>query len=337
MTSLPDGTACRYGRKSCLEGKCTGSICQIYDLESCFCSGEHACHICCKNESECEVLVNDDSAHTRRGVGESCQNRTGFCDREGVCVQTDSKSTLDRLFTLFTKETSESYSDWVKTHWYYLVVGSGLLGLLSAIFVLTYKDGTTVQTSAFMYGRFSRIQREAEMQKHYLVRRRRELEQKYERKLQRMTSVSRKRSLPEAVARLMLLFPTVNPRILIQTIKSSANEAVCVKWLLIKNYPFRQFFKPDDSMAGKLDAVIGKDVANTQSLQPEPTSANIHDKPSTNDERSDTKPASNKTDDILNKEDTDTNLSASSQMSAVPSAALVAPTAPDPAFKAPRK
>lgn len=246
VVNVEDLTPCAKDRRSCYQGKCMGSICQTYGMDHCLCTGDLACYICCKtNWSICTPLSNQQHKHSFRRPGESCNNRKGFCDYNGKCVQMDEESTLDRLMHMFTRENVESFIETVKEHWYYIVLSVVAFGIFVTVFIVTYREGNNVQTSAYMYGRFVQIQREAELQKAYLIKRRKSVAEVYRKKINRLEKFALKRSLPKAVARLMVFFPTVQPKVIIHTLKSSANESICIKWLLIKNYPFRKFYKPD--------------------------------------------------------------------------------------------
>lgn len=252
LIHVADATPCSSGRKSCIEGKCIGSICTSYSMDPCTCSGIHACHICCSaNGTACAPLLTEQPSYINRPTGESCNSRQGFCNSNGECVLTDTSSTLDRLNSMFTDVDVESVKQWIIDHWFYVKLAIVSFFVMTAVFIYTYRNFHHVQTSAYMYGKYSRIQREADMQKSYLKKRRAEVKQKFMKKIREVSMSGNKRCFVEAVARLLVFFPTANKDTVIQTLRSSGSEEVCVKWLLIRNYPFRKFYQPEMKKSDK--------------------------------------------------------------------------------------
>ena len=268
IENLPDTTPCRNNRKSCTDGKCVGSICSTYNLTQCFCLEKHACHICCEsNTSLCSILKRDDNSYIYRNHGDLCNKEKGFCNRHGECLQLDPDSTIDRLVSLFTGKTIVTFQDWLEVNWYYLIIGAAFLSVVIAIFIATYKEGTTVQTTAFMYGRFMRIQREAELQKEYLIAKRNEAKNEFKEKLQCQKMASQAQSLPESIARLMVFFPTADLKVIMQVIKISPSEMESVSWLLVLGFPFRQFEQPVEENLEKVEDTT--DEETEERVQPE--------------------------------------------------------------------
>ncbi|XP_045187139.2 disintegrin and metalloproteinase domain-containing protein 10-like [Mercenaria mercenaria] len=242
--TIPDTTPCAGGSKSCKSGVCVGSACATIGLKPCTCTDKNACFICCLNNlSECFPYENDKNENLALSSGTSCNAKQGFCNGEGKCISVDETSTMDRLKKVFTNDDADSVKIWFKDQWYYIVLAAAAFACLIFIFVRTCRGDRYIQTSAYMYGRLAGIQREAEIQKAYLQRRRKESKERYMRKIDKTENFSVEIDFPTAVARMMVFFPTTPLDVILKTLKSSANEESAVRWLLLKNYPFRRFCK----------------------------------------------------------------------------------------------
>ena len=256
-TDLDNGATCANDRKSCFDGKCIGSVCAAVNMTECSSQGPYSCYVCClQNNSQCLPAHSGYGAFIPRFIGESCNNMNGYCDGHGECVALDPEGTYKRLNEFFDKEDAEIIKEWLCSNWYYVVLGVAVSAGLVTLFVTTCRGDGSLQTNAYMYGKFSRIQREAEMQKAYLERRRAEVKMRYERRMETTKSVTPRTGMPRAVARLIVFFPTVETEVLLHTLRISGSEAVAVKTLLMKNHPFRRVYEPVyDSVAKTLDCV----------------------------------------------------------------------------------
>ncbi|KAH3858876.1 hypothetical protein DPMN_101519 [Dreissena polymorpha] len=242
---VSNGTLCDNGRKACLDGKCMGSVCTATGYASCVCSGDLSCFECCLDaDMHCKPAQKDSGEYIYRSKGISCNDRNGFCDKNGECVSLDPESTIKRLYDMFSRDEAEKVKEWFSSHWYYILIGMATLAGLCLLFVKTCRRNRDVQTNAYLLGRFAGIQREAELQKAYLERRRASIQAEYQRKIENIGVNTLSMGVPKALARLMVFFPTVEPRVLLKTLEMSANEETAVKSLLIRKYPFRRLCKP---------------------------------------------------------------------------------------------
>lgn len=241
--AMDDTTPCSKGTKSCLGGVCVGSVCATIGLNSCTCVGTLSCFECCMNSTTCEPYLNNFRQKLALTVGTSCLDRLGFCDGGGHCISLDNASTLDRLSHVFTSEQAENFKDWLKDHWYYVVLAVVTITFLVIVFLKTCRGDKNVQTEAYMVGRYSRIQAEAEIQKHYLQRRREKVQAQFMNKIQQIRDNRVIMDLPTAIARMMVFFPTTPMDIIVNTLKQSASEESAVRLLILRKYPFRRVEK----------------------------------------------------------------------------------------------
>ena len=250
----PNGTECDAGRKTCEAGSCTGSLCFIHGLKPCLCSDHNDCFVCCRsnNGSVCSPTVNNAGQSVHRHLGQSCHNRQGYCDGHGQCILQDPGNTLDKIHEVFTKESIDDFKDWMREYWYYVVVAIGALAFLIAVFVFTCRGEKNVHTSAYMHGQFGRIQREAELQKHYLERRKSETKEYYDEKIRSIDNAGQM-CIAKALTRMMTFFPTAPKDVLMETLKTSATEEASVRWMLLRNYPFRRICSPQEMKASLSD------------------------------------------------------------------------------------
>ncbi|XP_052767852.1 disintegrin and metalloproteinase domain-containing protein 10-like [Mya arenaria] len=242
---VANNTPCANDRNTCRDGRCVGSICATGDMDECKCSGEHVCYICCLHDDlVCRPALTGKGKVIYKSLGQDCNDRKGFCDGKGDCITLDPEGVINRLNEMFSEDDAVKVRKWFQSHWYYVLLAIVCLAGLVGLFVKTCRGEDRVQTHAFMYGKFGRIQREAELQKTYLEMRKVDIKRDLERTLQRIADETSKMGLPQAVARLMVFFPTVSPEVILQALRLSGSEKVAVKWLLIRNKPFRRLYKP---------------------------------------------------------------------------------------------
>lgn len=244
QTAVPDTTPCSGGKKSCKDGLCSGSVCATIGENPCTCSGENTCHQCCSNiHLACLPFIDDDHERLPLSIGTSCNGKQGFCDGGGKCISVDEAGAMDRLNQAFSDAETDSVKTWLKGQWYYVVLAVLVIIFGVFLFVRICRSDKHIQTSAYMYGRFTGIQREAELQKAYLVRRRNEIESRYKNKIEKLLNPNAEMEFPTAVARMMVFFPTAPMNVVAKTLRSSASEEAAVRWLLLRNYPFRSVCK----------------------------------------------------------------------------------------------
>ena len=245
---LPDKEPCAGGTRSCIDGVCIGSVCATINQIQCSCSDDNVCYTCCLNSlSECLPYTNENNEKLPLTAGTSCNTRQGFCNGRGDCISVDETSTMDRLKEVFTDEEADSVAEWLKNQWYYVVLAVVAILFLVLLFVKTCRKDRTIHTSAYMYGRLIGIQREAEIQKAYLQRRRREIKDRYMKKIDKTENFALEIDFPTAIARMMVFFPTTPVDVIVKTLKTSSSEESAVRWLLLRNDPFRRFCKSLDN------------------------------------------------------------------------------------------
>ena len=240
-----DEKLCNNNRKTCRAGKCIGSICSLFNSTDCECPlGPYECHICCfDNNNQC-TPVNFNEEYIIKPVGVACHKAQGFCDKSAKCVLQDPESVINRMNQMFSQTNINEVTYWMSKHWYYIVAAIAGLSFISAIFIATCRQRMDVHTSAFMYGQFMRIKREAEIQKQYIENRQKVVKSKFEAELKKIEKGSKRMSLPKAVARLKVFFPTVPNEELEKLSKLSSREEMAVTLLLTKGYPFRRISDP---------------------------------------------------------------------------------------------
>ena len=240
----PDDKLCNNNRKTCLSGKCIGSVCSLFDSEECDCDpGPYECHVCCLTDGQClPSMIND--TYIAQSVGSPCRQMQGFCDKHTSCILQDPDSVVKRLKDVFTPKSVNEIVEWLQLHWYYVVAGTGGLLLVAGIFVATCRQRLDVHTRAFMYGQFMRIKREAELQKKYIEERKKLVDSKYESEIEKVEKGSKKMALTKAVARMKVFFPTAPNQELEKVLKMSSKEEMAVLLTLMKGFPFRRVSRP---------------------------------------------------------------------------------------------
>lgn len=125
-------TECSKGRKVCINGTCTGSICQKTSETDCMCSQKaDFCKICCMTGSDkttCKTKQKN-SVTLKQAPGTPCDNYLGYCDIFQKCRKVDAEGPLSRLKnSIFNKKTLTNIVTWMKDHWWACVlIGLGLI------------------------------------------------------------------------------------------------------------------------------------------------------------------------------------------------------------------
>ena len=243
ITNEPDGKLCNNNRKTCLAGKCFGSICRFLNAPECDCDpGSFECYVCCTKENNtCLPAIIDDS-YLSKVIGSPCHDWQGFCDEHMTCNLEYPYMYMDYIHfgMVFTPKTVNGVSAWLSFNWYYIV--AGLIGLLfvATVFYVTCQQRLDVQTTAFMYGQFMRLKHEADVQKRYIEDRKRSLVSEYNRKMVNVDHVSKRMGLTKALVRMREFFPTAPDRVLKKVLKICATEEMAVYLILMKRFPLRK-------------------------------------------------------------------------------------------------
>ena len=240
----PDGKPCNNNRKTCQSGKCIGSICTLFNALECECAaGVYECYLCCLFNNNCmPVYIND--TYIQKAVGSACLQMRGFCDKTTRCVLQDPESVMKRLNQVFSPESMNEVGVWMRNHWYYVIGCVAAFLFIGGVFVATCRQQMNVHTSAYMYGQFMRIHREAEIQKSFIENRQKLVKSKVYSEIEKIKKGTGRMSLPKAVARLKVFFPTVPYKEIEKSLKLSSNEEMAVRLLLFKGYPLRRITRP---------------------------------------------------------------------------------------------
>uniref|UniRef100_A0A8C2HWD0 Disintegrin and metalloproteinase domain-containing protein 10 n=1 Tax=Cyprinus carpio TaxID=7962 RepID=A0A8C2HWD0_CYPCA len=122
-------TACHGDTQVCLNGGCSGSICEKYGLEVCTCASvdgkdeTELCHVCCMermNPSTCSSTGSERLARffnkkvTTLQAGSPCNDFKGYCDVFMKCRLVDADGPLARLKkAIFNPELYENIAEWI--------------------------------------------------------------------------------------------------------------------------------------------------------------------------------------------------------------------------------
>ncbi|XP_061773280.1 disintegrin and metalloproteinase domain-containing protein 10-like [Nerophis ophidion] len=141
-------TACHGETQVCLNGGCSGSICEKYGLEACTCASQEGkdetelCHVCCMqkmNPSTCSSTGSQSLADffqkkvTTLPAGSPCNDFKGYCDVFMKCRLVDADGPLARLKkAIFNPELYENIAEWIVAHWWaVLLMGIALIMLMA--------------------------------------------------------------------------------------------------------------------------------------------------------------------------------------------------------------
>uniref|UniRef100_A0AAY4B2I6 Disintegrin and metalloproteinase domain-containing protein 10 n=1 Tax=Denticeps clupeoides TaxID=299321 RepID=A0AAY4B2I6_9TELE len=141
-------TACHGDTQVCLNGGCSGSICEKYGLEVCTCASADGkddtelCHVCCMekmNPSTCSSTGSERLAHffnrkvTTLQAGSPCNDFKGYCDVFMKCRLVDADGPLARLKkAIFNLELYENIAEWIVAYWWaVLLMGIALIMLMA--------------------------------------------------------------------------------------------------------------------------------------------------------------------------------------------------------------
>uniref|UniRef100_A0A674E772 Disintegrin and metalloproteinase domain-containing protein 10 n=1 Tax=Salmo trutta TaxID=8032 RepID=A0A674E772_SALTR len=137
-------TACHGETQVCLNGGCSGSICEKYGLEVCTCASiegtdeTELCHVCLKPDT-CSSTGSEKWASffskkiTTLQPGSPCNDFKGYCDVFMRCRLVDADGPLARLKkAIFNPELYENIAEWIVAHWWaVLLMGIALIMLMA--------------------------------------------------------------------------------------------------------------------------------------------------------------------------------------------------------------
>uniref|UniRef100_A0A8C7UY91 Disintegrin and metalloproteinase domain-containing protein 10 n=1 Tax=Oncorhynchus mykiss TaxID=8022 RepID=A0A8C7UY91_ONCMY len=141
-------TACHGETQVCLNGGCSGSICEKYDLEVCTCASiegtdeTELCHVCCQGRMKPDTCSSTGSEKWARFFskkittlqpGSPCNDFKGYCDVFMRCRLVDADGPLARLKkAIFNAELYENIAEWIVAHWWaVLLMGIALIMLMA--------------------------------------------------------------------------------------------------------------------------------------------------------------------------------------------------------------
>ncbi|XP_042264262.1 disintegrin and metalloproteinase domain-containing protein 10 [Thunnus maccoyii] len=142
-------TSCNEETQVCLNGVCSGSICEKYDLEVCTCASQDGkdeaaelCHVCCMEKMKPHTCSSTGSAKweklfnktvTTLQPGSPCNDFKGYCDVFMRCRLVDADGPLARLKkAIFNAELYANIAEWIVGHWWaVLLMGIALIMLMA--------------------------------------------------------------------------------------------------------------------------------------------------------------------------------------------------------------
>ncbi|XP_005168954.2 disintegrin and metalloproteinase domain-containing protein 10 isoform X1 [Danio rerio] len=141
-------TACHANTQVCINGGCSGSICEKHKLDVCTCATEDGkddmelCHVCCMEKgkpSTCSSTSSErwasffDNKVITLQPGSPCNDFKGYCDVFMKCRLVDADGPLARLKkAIFNPELYTSIAEWIVKHWWaVLLMGIALIMLMA--------------------------------------------------------------------------------------------------------------------------------------------------------------------------------------------------------------
>uniref|UniRef100_A0A8C5D1B1 Disintegrin and metalloproteinase domain-containing protein 10 n=1 Tax=Gadus morhua TaxID=8049 RepID=A0A8C5D1B1_GADMO len=142
-------TTCHSDTQVCLNGGCSGSICQKHHLEVCTCASEEGkdeavemCHVCCMEKGKPNTCSSTGSERWMQFFqqtvitlqpGSPCNEFRGYCDVFMKCRLVDADGPLARLKkAIFNPELYENIAEWIVAYWWaVLLMGIALIMLMA--------------------------------------------------------------------------------------------------------------------------------------------------------------------------------------------------------------
>ncbi|XP_072100121.1 disintegrin and metalloproteinase domain-containing protein 10 isoform X1 [Mobula birostris] len=147
-----DHTLCNHGLLLCVNGQCSGSLCERHGLEQCSCgaqSAEEECHLCCQLSGNDRSCASSSSALLQqyfngtlftKPPGSPCRKKQGYCDTFSKCRLVDDDGPIARLKNaIFDPTEFASIWEWMREHWWAVLVGILTLGGLMASTVFIFE------------------------------------------------------------------------------------------------------------------------------------------------------------------------------------------------------
>ncbi|XP_042198783.1 disintegrin and metalloproteinase domain-containing protein 10 [Callorhinchus milii] len=144
-------TPCLKGKRLCLDGQCSESLCVKHGLEECNCGTvfmQEKCYLCCSTPGDPGTCASTSSVllaeYFNRSLltlppGAPCRNKQGYCDVFSVCRLVDDDGPIAKLKNaIFDPEDFEGVAEWMKTHWWAILLAILTLGgmMASTVFIL---------------------------------------------------------------------------------------------------------------------------------------------------------------------------------------------------------
>lgn len=142
-------TMCNTETQVCLNGICSGSICEKYGLEMCTCVSQDStdeaaelCHVCCMEKMTPSTCASTGSERWTKFFnkkvktlqpGSPCNDYKGYCDVFMRCRLVDADGPLARLKkAIFNAQLYENIAEWIVDHWWaVLLMGIALIMLMA--------------------------------------------------------------------------------------------------------------------------------------------------------------------------------------------------------------
>lgn len=235
---------CNNNNSICLDGVCSGSLCQAFGLQDCQCTEneDQLCDLCCLNGEECAstfILANTGVIPAGSGQriesGMSCNDFNGYCntDEPPTCITVDNEDALDDLLDLFSVETLNNIRRWLSTYWYVPIAIVVVLVIIMLLLHVTYRKRLPIKQS-FRDARNSirRGHTPSEVSRQQTGG----VGAGAEGRGQGPRQISRR----EAVNRLRHFFPTADTDTIAGVQRVSSDEGKAVKRLLELGFPLRK-------------------------------------------------------------------------------------------------
>ncbi|CAL8244718.1 unnamed protein product [Lota lota] len=142
-------TTCHSETQVCINGGCSGSICEKHTLDVCTCASEEGqdeavemCHVCCMEKGKQNTCSSTGSDHWLKYFnkkvitlqpGSPCNEFKGYCDVFMKCRLVDADGPLARLKkAIFNPELYENIAEWIVAYWWaVLLMGIALIMLMA--------------------------------------------------------------------------------------------------------------------------------------------------------------------------------------------------------------
>lgn len=233
----PNKTLCNGGRKYCMNGECSRSICDLYDLKQCQCMSneDSLCQLCCQKKNgdalSCRPFEDQKGNKIYLSPGQSCNNYTGFCTAAHACLVTDEVAVWDRLNSFFQETLPEIVNKIVIDFWYAALAFLLLSVLVIAAFVIRHKEVRLQRKSELDRIKNRELQKQANKEIDLLNDELAVVLNNFETGLIELSCHQQLYAIT-ALARLKYLFPMASKREIVEILKISDNENHAMKYLL---------------------------------------------------------------------------------------------------------